>query len=972
MISKDITILNANSLVSSHRRLMFCDFLRDCPSDIFLISETHLKPQINFTVRGFRSFRCDRLHSNGGGSLILIKFGLKYRNFKIVRNERMELASLDIFLNNIWIAIAAVYIAPGSVAHDDINFASLLNISDSFIVGGDFNCRMPNSNNQYCNPQGELLYDLIHSTPNHNFILPSQPTCYRSAAGSVIDFFIVSDDIFATHNSVYQGFSFSDHTFVKLKIQFNVGCITDELIYQYNYTNIAGMNNFILDKLSAVDLKIESNMTPDEIDNSTIQLDGIFSDAVSKFTPQVKLKNLNFILSPQTLALKKAFRRLSRHLRNNIGNFNYATIKNELKHIKNMYRWSLRSDQNNFWANNIVKTGVNAEVHDLIRRSKPGKPSVDQIDSIIDIDNTTTIFGDRILEAFADRFESQHSLNTQLNSVFQNEVNAEINSLNSHNEIISFNELISPEIINSIRLNEVNNLLPPSQQGLLTDTGEIADIIKRKRNKKSSGYDGMPIFLIKHFSDNILLKITVLFNQMIAIGHFPTPWKHANITPIPKIGSDKGFICNWRPISQLNSLSKIFEKVIDNRLCEKTEQIIPESQFGFVNKRSTVHPLVRFTSDIASALNKREIVTAISIDIQSAFDTVWHDGLLFKLVTFGINPLLIKSVQNFLRDRTFCVGKRPLSSTRKIVAGVPQGSVLGPKLFNIFLSDLPNHDVIKILQYADDLLIYLTHRDPSGSSIVLNNFLNSLSVYYQNWKLQINSAKTRLINFTGTGYLKGNLRNKIKNLQQIKINDFIVQPNNSFKYLGVIFSANFKFNQHISYIIRKCIISKFMISKILFSKFLQPRFKLYIYKLYLRPIFQYASAIWLNPTYLTSAQIEKIRLLERKVIRRAGNCFRPRHSFKYISNANLYNTTSIIRIDRFLANVNIKYFQKCLNSESEFIRGLVEPFNISDKYYYPSYIYHLDLRDELFVNNNLLTFHIGARNPHSLVYNMAQ
>lgn len=264
------------------------------------------------------------------------------------------------------------------------------------------------------------------------------------------------------------------------------------------------------------------------------------------------------------------------------------------------------------------------------------------------------------------------------------------------------------------------------------------------------------------------------------------------------------------------------------------------------------------------------------------------------------------------------------------------------------------------------------HRAPLISSRILNEFIAKLCTYYDDWKLKINPAKTELVNFTGTGYVRGNLRNKIKRHQKIMVKGFQITPKITFKYLGVTFSANFKFNVHIANIIKKFNISRSVMSKILFSKFLQPKFKIHIYKQYLRPILQYASAIWLNPTVLTSAQIEKIRLLERKVIRRAGNCFRARNSYKYISNTVLYDITNVTRIDRFLVDVNINYFKKCLNSESEFIRGLVEPFNINDKYYGPSYIHNLNLNNELFVDDKLLLFHTGHRNPHSLVYNVAQ
>ena len=192
------------------------------------------------------------------------------------------------------------------------------------------------------------------------------------------------------------------------------------------------------------------------------------------------------------------------------------------------------------------------------------------------------------------------------------------------------------------------------------------------------------------------------------------------------------------------------------------------------------------------------------------------------------------------------------------------------------------------------------------------------------------------------------------------------------KYLGLTFSKNFTFIYHLKNTASKVKRACGAISNVMYSRFLEPKFKTFIYKCYVRPIIQYASAVWLNPTFTSSCQVEKIRLLERKIIRKTADIRRPIGSYKYIRNSLLYEKATIVRIDKYLTDINLKFFKSCRNSINRFIRGLVEPFNIGDKYYCPSFVYHLARDGLLYVRDKLLLYHKGTINPHSMVYNTDQ
>lgn len=316
----------------------------------------------------------------------------------------------------------------------------------------------------------------------------------------------------------------------------------------------------------------------------------------------------------------------------------------------------------------------------------------------------------------------------------------------------------------------------------------------------------MPNFLIKFFDIRIIVFLTTFFNHILANHHFPQSWKKALVIPIPKGGKDTSLISNWRPISQLNSLSKILEKIIAIRLMDFVEKnnILPEFQFGFRSGRSTYHPLAIINNDITNGLNSNKMTTLVTLDIQSAFDTVWHRGLLHKLFKFKINMHLIKIIQSFLTGRTFRVKMGSSTSSKKsIVSGTPQGSVISPKLFNIYLADIPKNQFIKILQFADDIILYLVHSTPISCNKIFNEYLKCIHFYYTNWKLKLNDNKSELLHIVGSGSdVSRTIKNKLKSLK-FKIVNTVIERKMNMKYLGVIFSQNYQFIKNMDNVVKK-------------------------------------------------------------------------------------------------------------------------------------------------------------------------
>lgn len=204
---------------------------------------------------------------------------------------------------------------------------------------------------------------------------------------------------------------------------------------------------------------------------------------------------------------------------------------------------------------------------------------------------------------------------------------------------------------------------------------EVAQIIKSSRNIKAPGFDGHFNLVLKNFEPKSISLLAKIFNRCLEIGYFPSSWKLPKVVPIPKPGKDPTNPANYRPISLLSSISKLLEQVNYTRLLRHTEEnnILLEEQFGFRRGHPTVHQFQSVTNQARRAKQMYKTTVMALMDIETAFDNVWHDGLMFKLHQFNFPVYLVKMIRNYLQERTsqvFVAGV--LSEPYAVIAGVPQ------------------------------------------------------------------------------------------------------------------------------------------------------------------------------------------------------------------------------------------------------------------------------------------------------------
>lgn len=284
--------------------------------------------------------------------------------------------------------------------------------------------------------------------------------------------------------------------------------------------------------------------------------------------------------------------------------------------------------------------------------------------------------------------------------------------------------------------------------------------------------------------------LTYLFNVALRLKHVPSVWKVAEVIMLRKPGKPPNEAKSYRPISLLPTISKLFEKLLLQRLNRVIERkkLIPNHQFGFRQKHSTIDQVHRITDTIEKALEKKLICSTIFLDVAQAFDKVWHKGLIHKL-----NKMLPKQyadvLKSYISERLFRVKQEDdYSELREVRAGVPQGSVLGPILYLLFTCDLPQPENVSVATFADDTAIMAIGSTLGEATNMLQDASDQIQQWTGKWKIKLNELKSVHINFTNK---------RIENSLPVTLNGVVVPYANTAKYLGMTLDTKLRWKEHI-------------------------------------------------------------------------------------------------------------------------------------------------------------------------------
>ena len=387
---------------------------------------------------------------------------------------------------------------------------------------------------------------------------------------------------------------------------------------------------------------------------------------------------------------------------------------------------------------------------------------------------------------------------------------------------------------------------------------DIKNTILSLKNS-SPGYDELSAYIAKQCIDNYVMPRTYIINMSLMEGIFPSELKLAKVVPIFKSGeSDK--VTNHRPISVLSFFSKIFEKIMYNYVINFMDKnnTTYKYQFGFRKNHSTQHAIITLVDKITSSLDSGDIIIGVFLDLKKAFDTVNHQILFKKLFSYGIRGTILKWFKSYLTDRLqFVTIDGTQSEIKSVKCGVPQGSILGPLLFIIYMNDLYNvSEFLFTILYADDTCVLLHGKNLNDLIISINKELALLFTWLQANKLSLNGQKTYYMIFH---------RARIKlinNSSNVVIGGSILTKIDEIKYLGVIIDNKLTWIPHITYVKNK--VSKGTGIMFKAKKILKRNTLINLYHSYIYPYLIYCIEAWGNAS---NCHLEQLYLTHKKFAR---------------------------------------------------------------------------------------------------------
>lgn len=756
----------------------------------------------------------------GGGVLLAVD-----NNFKSCRldlstvnsqiNNLIDVLGVKLMSAHITVYIFIVYIPPNFRAVDlETLFEQISSIKEihnnNLIILGDLNIPgyLASLVSNQSNPQIMALNNFMNflDLTQHNFI--------RNCNNRTLDLVIsncncsvdVCKDILVPVDSHHPALEIS----VNVNVDNNMS-LAGNFAGRYNFrkANFPGLYESIL----LTDWSMLQNFT--DVDEACSALYSRLHEIFDQFVPKMSTYRhkrfypawFNAVIIANIRLKEKAWRayRQTGDL-NALANFKRlrATIKSDInisfKNYNQEIEKSININPNKFWSFVNSKRGSSDIACDMEYEGSPVHGS------------------DNVVNAFADFF---------------------VKSYTKGQSIISANEGV-------LRVNSV-------LQMQYVNEDQVLRALRQIKPKFTTGPDGIPAFLVRDCANALAAPLLFLFNLSIQTSTFPACWKKAKVCPVFKKGK-KTEITNFRPITIICNFAKVFECLLYEPLYCHVKHALSPQQHGFMKGRSTVTNLMCITQYIATSIDLHFQTDVVYTDFSKAFDRLNHDKLLFKLNQYGISDDLVNFFKSYLTDRSQYVFYRGFESVEYTASsGVPQGSILGPLFFNIFVNDIMDNLDVRCLMYADDLKIFSRITSIEDCLKIQSNLTKIYNWSIEN-DLTLNAQKCSVMSFT----------TKARELRyDYKIDRHILEKNETFKDLGVIFDKTLSFTSHMQTIEAEAYKALGFVIRNSHGFSDNDTIKL-LYYAFVRPKLEYACLIW-NPHYII--HINGIESIQRRLLK---------------------------------------------------------------------------------------------------------
>ena len=784
--------------------------------DIILLSETWLNDSITSDEIAIVSFqipeRKDR-NDGYGGVAVYVKDSVHYIRRRDLEIQSLECIWIEAKLGKTKLLVSVFYRPPTSdnqyfqLIENSISLAVETNIKD-IIIMGDLNYNMLDAQ------RGHKINSLCQQLSLSQLI--TEPTHFTEHSSSLIDLVIASAENNILSCGVMDSFLDQDirfhcPVFALYRVSKPNARTFTRKIWKYNECDFTTLH----EKAMLVDW---SAISSEDVDEYTCNFTNALLEVVGQSIPSKSVRIRPY--QPPWF--------------NN-------TIRYKIRIRKRLYRKAKRLQSQFYWSK---FKAMRNEVVNLIRETK--KTYYENLASKLTTNKKTQDWWN-ILKYFIKSDSEFHAQPMFFinDGVIVSDVSEKANMLNDF--------FTSQSVIDDSNVHK-QSLPGPSivMQDIVFTYDEVNSTLKSLPLGKASGPDGVDNRILKELADELSQPLCDLFNFSISEGIVPSIWKKAHVCAIFK-GGDRSNVANYRPISLLSNIDKVMEKLVFKHIfnfLRDTNALTP-FQSGFVPGDSTTNQLTYLYDHFIKALDQGKEVRVVFFDIRKAFDRVWHAGLLDKLQSYGISSQLHKWFQSYLENRQQRVVLPGAESDWSGVgAGVPQGSILGPLLFLIYINDIVAGLNSNIRLFADDTSLSMVIDNPVTDAAKINEDIAKISEWAGKWLVSFNQTKTESL-ILSRKVSKPYHPNLILNGQPINIVK-------SHKHLGLIISESGGWTNHIEFIIKKAW-KRINIMRQL--KYLLDRKSLEtIYISFIRPILEYGDVVWCNLTHTESNELDKIQI----------------------------------------------------------------------------------------------------------------
>lgn len=782
--------------------------------DVIVLSEVKLKPTVNlgiYQLKGYELHACLRnSHNSKGGLLVYVREFLDHQVESA--STTFETATISLTINSCKTHIIACYRPPEPSNLNEFLMAieaSIFKCRQNIILVGDINIDKNSATREsqkYFNLLTQYGLDIINTHVT------------RPVSGKIIDHVvtdILPSDVI--NHTIRQDSVSSDHNIIITSLNIcNKKPLRHEIITKskVNFEGLAEAFQLSIDNVSDKnDPNIIAEMitvaTQKAIESCTTIYHFRIKNA-DQLSPWVNVELLEMMKKKDNLHTKYQQNPHSLQKKENYLRvcMSFRALNNKLrnKYFKNNFL----SDEPKVWWRNI---------NELNGRNKKSK----EIKAIL-VDNQEITEIKRIANKFNNFFTT----------------------LPGHDNLAKSNVKSKKSTTSSIFLHPVDN-------------EEVSAIIKKLKPSASAGFDGISPRVVKRLRYDLVPIFVHLINQIFLSGIYPDIFKIATVVPLHKSGCDKE-LNNYRPISILTVFNKIVERLIHNRLSSflKKNRILHERQFGFRRKSGTESAAVDVLNFLQSELNKGRKVSAIFIDLQKAFDSVYHDTLLHILHDIGVRGKCHELINSYLKNRSQVVKINEIKSDPlPVTRGVIQGSIIGPLLFLIIINELASLPTNgRMILYADDGVLLQPHERHSSIETPIIDDMSKVLQFLYDRKLTINSSKTVFMVFHSP------FKSPVVPIT-IKINNsFLLSKVDTFKYLGLWLDSSLNFESHCRHVERKIIPAVYSLWKL--QRVIPQKQRLAMFNALIMSYLQYLITCWGTATHKA---IEQLQVLQNRGLR---------------------------------------------------------------------------------------------------------